>query len=81
VTFHGTAPVDRVDIIRSGSTAHTVAGEGALDLEFSWDDTESLDAIWMPAAKHCDHPFAYYYVRVIQTDGDVAWASPIWVDP
>ena len=21
----------------------------------------------------------YYYVRVIQTDGELAWSSPIWV--
>ena len=24
---------------------------------------------------------AYYYVRLLQTDGEMAWSSPIWVDP
>ncbi|MER5214893.1 DUF3604 domain-containing protein [Streptomyces sp. NPDC002838] len=24
---------------------------------------------------------AFYYVRVIQTDGEMAWSSPVWVDP
>ncbi|WP_461071774.1 DUF3604 domain-containing protein [Streptomyces pseudoechinosporeus] len=24
---------------------------------------------------------AYYYVRVIQIDGEMAWSSPVWVDP
>lgn len=23
---------------------------------------------------------AYYYVRVIQVDGEMAWSSPVWVD-
>ena len=22
----------------------------------------------------------YYYIRVLQADGEIAWASPIWVD-
>jgi hypothetical protein len=24
---------------------------------------------------------AYYYLRVIQEDGNMAWSSPIWVAP
>ena len=24
---------------------------------------------------------AFYYARVFQTDGELAWSSPIWVDP
>jgi hypothetical protein len=24
---------------------------------------------------------AFYYARIIQVDGEMAWSSPIWVDP
>lgn len=34
----------------------------------------------MPPAKYCDRPFCFYYVRVVQADGQAAWASPIWID-
>lgn len=78
---HGTAPIDRVDIVRSGRVVQTFPGEGRLDMEFEWEDTEPLAGICLPPAKYCDHPFAYYYVRVVQTDNEVAWASPVWVDP
>ncbi len=31
-------------------------------------------------AKDKKAPFAYYYIRVTQADGHIAWSSPIWVD-
>ena len=24
-------------------------------------------------------PFVYYYIRILQEDGEMAWSSPIWV--
>jgi hypothetical protein len=24
--------------------------------------------------------FSYYYIRVVQEDGHIAWGSPIWID-
>ena len=38
-----------------------------MDVEFEYTDTES--------AEEGD----YYYVRVTQLDGGMAWSSPIWV--
>jgi len=81
VQFHGTAPVDRIDIIRNNKVVHSVPGNGELDMNVTWEDTEPAEGIWMPTAKYCDHPFTFYYVRVVQTDNEVAWASPIWIDP
>jgi len=80
IEFHGTAPVERIDIIRSNAIVHSVPGDG-MDCELTWDDTTPLDECLLPAARHCDHPFCFYYVRVIQSDREVAWASPIWIDP
>jgi hypothetical protein len=34
----------------------------------------------MPPAKFCPKPFAFYYVRVVQQDNEVAWASPVWIE-
>ena len=67
----GTAPLRSVDIVRSG---HVFAGlecrpgEGVTSLSFTLDDT-----IIIPGESH------YYYLRVIQEDGNMAWSSPIWL--
>ncbi|MCP4645498.1 MAG: DUF3604 domain-containing protein, partial [bacterium] len=81
IEFHGTAPLDRIDIIRNNEVVHSAPGEGGLDVSFSWDDTISIEDTWLPPAQHCDHSFTFYYVRAIQSDGEVAWASPVWIDP
>lgn len=39
---------------------------GATSTRLSWTDDPSVSA--------------YYYVRVIQVDGEMAWSSPVWVD-
>jgi len=80
VVFHGMAPIARVDIIRNNEVIHSAAPDG-MDCDLVWEDATPLDDIWLPAAKWCDHPFCFYYVRVVQEDDELAWASPIWIDP
>ena len=75
VRFLGTAPVQRIDVIRNNKVVHTTG-----QAEFAWEDTTPLGDALMPAAKYCDRPFCFYYVRVVQADGQAAWASPIWID-
>ena len=81
VTFHGMAPAERIDIIRNNKVVHSVPGNGKMDVTMTWEDMEPIDKTWLPAARFCDHPFTFYYVRVVQTDREVAWASPVWIDP
>ena len=81
VDFHGTAAVDRIDIIRNNRVVHSVPGRGRMDVAFSWQDTSPVARVRLPPAKFCDHPFTFYYVRALQSDREVAWASPIWIDP
>ena len=81
VEFHGTAPVAQIDIVRNNRVVHSTPGNGKTDLNITWQDTEPIDKTWMSAAKYCKHPFTFYYVRVTQSDGEVAWASPVWIDP
>ena len=64
--IHGTNDIKEVAVVRDNKYVHTRKGEGER-MEFEFRE-QSLE----PG----DH---YYYVRVEQEDGNVAWASPIWV--
>ena len=81
VEFHGTSPVETVDIIRNNEVIYSIPCSGLMDIKAVWEDRDPIERTWLPAAKFCDHPFTFYYVRVVQTDGEVAWASPVWIDP
>jgi Protein of unknown function (DUF3604) len=61
-----TAPVARVDVVRSGSVVAVVSGERRRELSST-----------LPLAGLRDGE--YVYVRVVQEDGGVAWASPFFV--
>jgi len=61
----GTADIERIDVIRNQVCLQTVRGEGRA-AEFQVTD---------PAPQ----PETYYYLRVTQVDGELAWSSPIWV--
>jgi hypothetical protein len=70
VVVIGTGPIDRVEIFRNGGLVHTRRpAKDAAEVRFSWRD---------PAPRHGRQP-SYYYVRVQQRDGQMAWASPFWV--
>ena len=58
--------IKEVAVVRDNQYVHTRKGEGER-MEFEFRE-QSLDP-----GNH------YYYVRVEQEDGNVAWASPIWV--
>ena len=70
VTALGTGLIDRVDVLRDGEVVHSESpARGEAEARFHWDD---------PKPKKGDKA-VYYYVRVLQKDGQAAWASPIWV--
>jgi hypothetical protein len=48
-------------------------------MDFAYDDMDPLESVAIDA-KDKKPPFVYYYLRVTQTDGNMAWSSPIWVD-
>lgn len=74
----GTQPLSEAVLIRNGKVFRTLEiKEGRV--EFEIDDTDPLGSIVLePKAER--PPFAYYYLRVIQEDGHIAWSSPIWID-
>ena len=68
VMVHGTAPVQRIDIIKDFH--YVYSSEPNKDrVEFTWTDEDQVNR----------NP-SWYYVRILQEDGELAWGSPMWVN-
>jgi hypothetical protein len=63
----GTKPLARIDILKDSEVVHTIQ-PGKAEYKGAWTDPKPS------AGRH------YYYVRVLQTDEELAWASPLWID-
>jgi hypothetical protein len=74
----GTTILSKVEIIRNAKVIKTFECS-EYSMNFTYDDMTPLERIVVDA-KDKKPPFAYYYVRVTQADGHMAWSSPIWVD-
>jgi hypothetical protein len=62
----GTAPVEAIHLIRDGNYIHkTSPGTEKAEMEYRDNDAGR--------GRH------WYYVRVEQRNGELAWSSPIWV--
>ncbi len=66
VRLFGTAPFQQVVLVKNGNIIYSTSGGEALS--FSYVDS---------TAKSGDK--SYYYVRGLQTDGQIVWVSPMWV--
>jgi hypothetical protein len=71
VVVLGTGPIAKVELLRNSQVVHTIKPEAKAPAEarFSWEDA-------MPPQGERPN---YYYVRVVQDNGQMAWSSPIWV--
>ena len=67
VLVHGTRPIARVDVIKDFVYAYSTE-PNRQRVEFEWTDDERRP-----------RGLSWYYVRALQDDGQLAWASPIWV--
>ncbi len=66
VSVSGTEKLEKVEIIRNNQNIHTEEpGEKSVTLEYV--DKKRLNKN------------TYYYMRVTQADGHMAWSSPIWI--
>lgn len=63
----GTAPIARIEVIKDGKFVYE-RSPNAAQVEFEYRDTA-------PEPRE-----SWYYVRVRQIDGNLAWSSPMWVD-
>lgn len=74
----GTTDIAEVDIFRNGELFKSFKHLKDY-FDFEIDDSEALEKITLNGPE--PYPlFTYYYLRVIQNDGHVAWSSPIWID-
>lgn len=68
-TVAGTGPIDRVDVYRDGAVVESFENEdGDAQMEVEFRGQGDFDDA------------QYFYVHVIQKDGEQAWSSPIWVE-
>ncbi len=60
-------PIDKLEICRNNEFVYA-ASPGSTRASVEFVDTDPLAGP------------SYYYLRVIQTDGEVAWSSPVWLE-
>ncbi len=66
VHVRGTGSIDRIEVIKNNTFAYTAHPEGSTaDFEFRDQNAKPGES--------------YYYIRVEQHRGQLAWSSPIWV--
>lgn len=65
--FVGTSAIARIDVLRDSKVVHTVK-PGKREYDGDWTDPQP------EAGVH------YYYVRMEQENGELAWTSPMWID-
>ena len=63
----GSAPITRLDIVRNNRYVYSTA-PGREQLDLKWTDTDPPQ-----------NSLTYYYVRILQADGNLAWSSPLWI--
>jgi hypothetical protein len=63
----GTAPFAKVHIIKDNKYVYSTS-PGSARVEFTWKDNTPTPAT-----------MSYYYVRGEQQDGEIVWASPMWI--
>jgi hypothetical protein len=74
----GTTPIAKLELIRNGEVIKTFKSD-TNSLDFEYDDMVPLTGVSLKDPnKKC--PFSFYFIRVTQKDGHMAWSSPIWVD-
>jgi hypothetical protein len=63
----GTKPLARIDILKDSEVVETIK-PGTQEYKGTWTDPKPALGVH------------YYYVRVLQVDDELAWASPLWID-
>ena len=62
----GTGAIKQIDVVKNQKFVYT-ARPGVKEASFDYTDQD------FGAGEN------YYYVRVLQEDGQIAWSSPVWV--
>jgi hypothetical protein len=63
----GTKPIAKIDILKDSEVVDTLR-PAQVSHQSTWTDPKP------------DRGVHYYYIRAEQTDGQLAWASPLWIE-
>jgi hypothetical protein len=72
--IHGTGPIANIEIVRSGKVIATIPKPVQKNVD-GWHR-----ALLQFVDSNTPDGRSYYYARVVQQDGAIAWGSPIWVN-
>lgn len=67
IRVQGSAPIESLEVIRNGAIVHR-AEPGRASVALSFLDADPPEGT------------AYYHVRLVQQNKQIAWSSPIWVE-
>lgn len=67
VKVAGTAPLEKVEVVRDNQVVYTHFPD-SWSTKFIWRDSSTLSTLQ-----------TFYYLRVSQVDGEMAWSSPVWI--
>ncbi len=74
----GPARLAQVDVLRNNEVVHSLRPQSS-ELTLEWTDDEPLEPLALEPVDEGQPRFVFYYLRVLQSDGQMAWASPIWL--
>jgi hypothetical protein len=63
----GTRKLTKIEVLKDSEVVHTVK-PGKREYKGKWTDPKPSDGVH------------YYYIRVTQEDGELAWGSPMWIE-
>jgi hypothetical protein len=76
-------PFKQVDVICNGEVIYSHPRrdrKAEVDLRLTYEKSATPYRIEAGRESHLVNVSRYYYVRVVQHDGGIAWSSPIWID-
>ncbi len=77
-TVIGETKLSQVEVVRNNEVVHSVRVDD-VDLQLEWVDSEPLESLALTPCDEREPKFVFYYLRVLQSDGQMAWASPVWI--
>ncbi|HBE01823.1 MAG TPA: hypothetical protein DC049_05030 [Spirochaetia bacterium] len=78
IRITGSEKIKSAVIIKNNHTLHSFSGIRENSLDESW--TESESSIRSEFKNQQNPQSDYYYLRMEQIDGHMAWSSPVWAD-
>ncbi|NLO06941.1 MAG: CehA/McbA family metallohydrolase [candidate division WS1 bacterium] len=73
ISVAGTAPIETIELIHNGETLRSWTGKGRWDMALEFEHEGQMEGLGSTPG------LGYYYTRVTQGGGGIAWSSPTWV--